>query len=275
MTGRLDLPLEEGLLRLRIGGATDVGAVRRVNEDSMLVHPPTVAVADGMGGHAHGDRASAAAVAALAAALPAGRPPTPEAVLAAVDAAAAAVRGLTAHRPSTIAGTTLAGLSFVETGAGQYRWLAFNVGDSRVYRVGPEGLVQVSVDHSVVQELIDAGRLRPAEAAEHPDRSVVTRALGGSERVAADVWMLPPAPRQRFLVCSDGLTRELADDRITRVLEAPDAARALVRAAVRSGGGDNVTAIVVDSEIIGWGGADVESTADRASGALEDTRPRG
>lgn len=275
MTERLDLPLADGVLRLRIGSATDVGAVRRINEDSVLVHPPTVAVADGMGGHSFGDRASATAVAALASALPSGRPPTPDAIVAAISAANRAVRELTAHHPSAIAGTTLAGLSFVETGAGEYRWFAFNVGDSRVYRVARDGLEQVSVDHSVVQELLDAGRLQPPDVAAHPDRNVVTRALGGSADVAPDVWMLPVAPRERFLVCSDGLTKELPDERIARVLDAPDAARALVRAAVRTGGGDNVTAVVIDSEIIGWSGADVEATADRTVRALEDTRPRG
>lgn len=274
MTERLDVPLAEGVLRLRIGSATDVGAVRRVNEDSVLVHPPTVAVADGMGGHEFGDRASAAAVAELRSVLEAGVPSPPELVIAAVAAANRAVRSLTAGRPNTVAGTTLAGLSFVETGPGDYRWLAFNVGDSRVYRALPAGVEQVSVDHSVVQELLDAGAIQPDEAARHPDRNLVTRALGGADRVDTDVWLLPVARRQRFLVCSDGLTRELADERIARILDAPDAARALVRAAVRTGAGDNVTAVVVDSEIIGWGGADIESTGERSSRALEDTLPR-
>lgn len=274
MSERLDLPLAEGLLRLRITSATDVGTVRRVNEDSVLVHAPTVAVADGMGGHAFGDRASAAAVDTLRRALPSGRPAPPEQVVAAVAEANRAVRAITADRPGAVAGTTLTGLSFVETGAGEYRWLAFNVGDSRLYRAAAGGIEQVSVDHSVVQELLDAGAIRPADAAGHPDRNIVTRALGGADRVDADVWLLPIARRQRFLLCSDGVTRELADERIARILDAPDAARALVRAAVRNGGGDNVTAIVVDSEIIGWNGLDLEATADRSSRLLEDTLPR-
>ncbi len=152
--------------------------------------------------------------------------------------------------PGGTAGTTVAGVAAAPQDGDPY-WLVFNVGDSRVYRLADGALEQVSVDHSVVQELRDAGRLAPHEAERHPERHVITRAVGTGPLPEADFWLLPAGPADRILLCSDGLTQELDDDAIRYLLmEQPDpqsAAEILVRAAVEAGGRDNVTVVVVDA----------------------------
>ena len=132
------------------------------------------------------------------------------------------------------------------------RWLLANLGDSRIYREAAGRLERVSVDHSLVQELVDAGRITPAQAAVHPHRHVVTRALGG-DFADADYFLLPVTAGERLLLCSDGVTEMLDDARVAAVLAgaagaagASAAAEALVAAAVEAGGRDNATAVVVD-----------------------------
>ncbi|MEO7122596.1 MAG: protein phosphatase 2C domain-containing protein, partial [Lacisediminihabitans sp.] len=189
---------------------SDRGAVRKLNEDSYLAAPPLFVVADGMGGHAFGDRASQAAVAAFAGLFDSAAAARPDEVLDAVRRANEAVLALTAgpDLQGQVSGTTLVGVAFVqlEADAGQH-WMAFNVGDSRVYGWDGRALKQLSVDHSVVQEMVDAGEITRAQADHHPLRNVVTRALGADEEVDADVWLLPAAGHQTFLLCSDGLTK--------------------------------------------------------------------
>ncbi len=274
---------------------SDRGSVRPVNEDSFLDRFPVFVVADGMGGHAHGDRASRAAVAAFEAELPAASVPSPESVLAAIRRANADVVALQVPGDSrrVLAGTTLAGLAFVRSETGTLHWMAFNVGDSRVYSWDGRSLVQLSVDHSVVQELLDAGSITRLEALRHPERNVVTRALGAESEVEPDVWLLPFSGHQRFILCSDGLTRELSDDEIARIIvfhdsepeaaaDAPPTTLAarLVGAAVAAGGADNVTVLVVESRATGVESAPGD-TLDRASdrgllgaGVVEETMPR-
>jgi protein phosphatase len=131
-------------------------------------------------------------------------------------------------------------------------WLVLNIGDSRTYRLSRGSFSQVSVDHSAVQELVDAGQITPAQAAVHPRRHVVTRALGTGDETEADFWLLPIEEGDRMLVCSDGLNGELSDDQIAGILGSeadPQAAvDELIQAALRSGGRDNVTAIVIHAE---------------------------
>ncbi|WP_228452421.1 PP2C family protein-serine/threonine phosphatase [Rathayibacter toxicus] len=251
MSPSVELP--QGLLRLSVISSTDVGAVRRVNEDALLVSDAVVAVADGMGGHARGDLASAAAIESLRVNTPEGIGPV-EAVFDLVEAANLAVRGLDAG--GAVCGTTLTGLTLVQPDVeGPTRWALFNVGDSRVYRWDGVNLQQLTVDHSAVQELISAGLLTQELAEAHPDRNIVTRALGADDEVEVDVWTLPILPRASYLLCSDGLTRELNDERIAEFFARRDAgtvpsadlATALVAAAVQAGGHDNVTVIVVDA----------------------------
>ncbi|MWV50328.1 serine/threonine-protein phosphatase [Rathayibacter sp. VKM Ac-2803] len=247
------IELPQGVLRLSVTSSTDVGSVRRVNEDALLADDLLLAVADGMGGHARGDLASATAVDALRANAPTAIGAV-DAVFDLVEAANAAVRGLDVG--GALCGTTLTGLTLVRPEeAGPVRWALFNVGDSRVYRWDGSAMQQLTVDHSAVQELVSAGLLTRELAETHPDRNIVTRALGADDAVETDVWTLPVVPRASYLLCSDGLTRELSDERIAALFERRDAgeiaavdlARTLVREAVDAGGRDNVTVVVVDA----------------------------
>lgn len=235
-------------LRLSAHGVTDIGRRRSVNEDSILCAYPSFLVADGMGGHEAGDRASAAAVAAFAPL--AGRDDVdPEEVVDCVLSAHDAVRGLRsdAQRP---AGTTLSGM-VVTRQAGQAVWTILNVGDSRVYRLAAGTLEQLTVDHSAVQEHREAAAAGQLVSAVPPSKNVITRALG-AEVSAADYWLLPVRTGDRLLVCSDGLTGELSDDDVSAALtlasDASAAAEALVQLAVARGGRDNVSVVVVDVE---------------------------
>ena len=299
MTG-FSVPTEPGEVRLQVASASHVGLVRTVNEDSLLAEPPVFAVADGMGGHAFGDRASATAVLALHEEFDPEQATDAGHLFAAIRRANAAVRELTAWAgggTQLIAGTTLAGVALVveHPGAAPY-WMVFNLGDSRVYRWSRSGsgaLERISVDHSVVQELLDAGLIDEDGARRHPERNVVTRALGAADEVRAEAWLLPATEPQTFLICSDGLTKELDDARIAELLapldpaegldaEGPDAAvDRLLAAALAAGGADNVSVVLVQAEYQGAlsndSGVD-EQTRERGrsvlSPELDDTRPR-
>ncbi len=260
-------------VELHHGAATDVGAVRQGNEDAYLVAPPAFVVADGMGGHEHGEVASGFAVeefrhladreydAASGA----------EAIAATLRAVQQRIAGYdAAHSQGTRrlgAGTTAVAALLVEDD-GVHRWLLANVGDSRAYRFTGGTLHQVSVDHSVVQELIDAGRITVGDAADHPDRHVITRALGGDVSGVADYFLLPLPSAERLLLCSDGVSGMIEDTEIARILsecdDPRDAADRVVAAAVAAGGHDNATAVVVD--VVGLGNdTPYDSDAQRSS----------
>lgn len=264
-----------------VSARTDVGAVRRVNEDSLVARHPLYLVADGMGGHARGDAASQTAAATMARLLPASSTPTPDDVLDAIRSANREVRALSQVGASgeAVAGTTLSGVVAVRIpSTGESGWLVVNVGDSRVYSWDGRALRQLSHDHSAVQDLVDSGMISPAEAAHHPERNVITRALGAADSVEVDTLLVPVIGRQSFLICSDGVTKELPDEQIARILaDSPVGALAdvLVEAAVLAGARDNVTAIVVESVSGDAEQASLE-TADRPGedAFLEDTRPR-
>ncbi|MGN6324790.1 PP2C family protein-serine/threonine phosphatase [Pseudolysinimonas sp.] len=226
---------------------TDTGRKRTANEDSAVVGFPVFAVADGMGGHAAGDRASAIVVERLgrergAAFLDLRR------LERAIVEAAHEIDELGDATPSGM-GTTLTGAALV-VDDGEPVFAVFNIGDSRVYRFEGNELVQLTVDHSVVQELVDAGSISRAEAERHPEANVITRAIGFHDDPDPDVWAVPARPGLRLLMCSDGLTKEVGDDRIRLHLAAGmppgETAAALVDAALAAGGRDNVTVVVVD-----------------------------
>lgn len=270
-------------------GHSDRGAVRRINEDSFVIAPPVFLVADGMGGHAHGDRASQAVASVFAAAFPASVPTEPADVLAAIHLANERVLAL-GDGDLALSGTTLVGLALVQVGPESgCHWMAFNVGDSRIYTWDGRALVQLSVDHSAVQELVDAGLITRREADVHPERNIVTRALGADALVDPDVWLLPAVDHQTFLLCSDGLTKELDDDEIARVIAFHDSEAArhdtehplslperLVNAAIAAGGSDNVTVVIVDADLAPRAHID-DDTSERGGMPrfLEETRPRG
>lgn len=236
-------------LRLSYGWSTDRGLRRELNEDSCIASVPIFAVADGMGGHAAGEVASELCIRALTGLA---GPGADGAGITAASLQRCLVDADSAIREATgaQAGTTVTAAAFVKHLGAPY-WLVMNLGDSRTYRLSKGKLQQVSVDHSEVQELIDAGEITPEQAAVHPRRHVVTRALGAGDGVEADYWLLPAEAGDRILLCSDGLTGELTDGQILQLLDPAahpqEAAEALVQAALDSGGRDNITVIVVDA----------------------------
>lgn len=244
-------------VEIRHGAATDVGRVREVNEDAYLVAPPVFVVADGMGGHEGGDVASAIVVEEFERLAAAGYDPRRgvEAVTATLAACAERIRAYAAtQRQAGVArgrsaGTTAVVALLIERDDGP-AWLLANLGDSRIYRYADRRLAQISIDHSLVQELVDAGQLSAEDAATHPERNVITRALGESTAGQPDFFVLPVAPAERLLLCSDGVSGMVDDEGLEAILAAcpdpADAADQLVRAAVAAGGEDNATAVVVD-----------------------------
>jgi serine/threonine protein phosphatase PrpC len=230
---------------LSYAAVSDIGRRRHANEDSVIVRPPVFAVADGMGGHANGDLASSAVVARLAEL--AGREGVgSELIGASLTQAALDIDGLAEDVPLGV-GTTVTGAVLDVRGPS---FAVFNVGDSRVYRYDASGLSQVTVDHSVVQELVDAGKLSAEDAETHPESNVITRALGFREVPRPDFWTIPLVVGLRLLICSDGLTRELGVGRIRDALAAgtspAETANALLEGALHAGGRDNVTVVIVD-----------------------------
>jgi serine/threonine protein phosphatase PrpC len=241
-------------IRLTVGQGTDRGLRRQLNEDSLLVAPPLFAVADGMGGHEAGEVASRICVETLQAEL-AGT--TVNGIRAADALDIEQLRRLIAAADQRIraaadsrAGTTVSGVALVQV-EGRPHWLVFNVGDSRTYRLSGGRLEQVTRDHSEVQELLDLGRISAQQALVHPRRNVVTRALGTGGDAEPDFWLLPVEPGDRMLICSDGLTSEVSDDHLHTILSAlahpQDVVDSLIQAALRSGGRDNITVVVIDA----------------------------
>lgn len=248
------------------GAATDVGNSRTLNEDSFLASAPVFAVADGMGGHDAGEVASGMAVSAFARLTGADSVSVDDA-RESFEQARRGVDQLSGDREKG-AGTTFAGLLVSDVDGAGY-WLAVNLGDSRIYRLSGNRLDQISVDHSVVQELVDSGRITPEQARRDNRRNVITRAMGAGSVAEADYWMLPAAAGERFLLCSDGLSNDVSEERLREVLrdvpQADQAALMLVHDALAAGGRDNITAVVVDAVAVAGGAHhDVDS----------DTEPR-
>ncbi len=239
--------LPMGGVVLRWGTASDVGRVRDHNEDSLLADGTVFVVADGLGGHAAGEVASRLAVETLAS-LADDPPAGPDDVVAVVEEANRRILASQGGHPERSGmGTTLTGLAV--TAGDDPHWVVVNVGDSRVYRIDGDGLEQVTRDHSEVGELVAAGLLDPADVATHPLRHVITRSLGISREPRPDSWQRPVVAGEWFVVCSDGLTNEVSDDELLRVVrkagEPQAAADALVAAALDAGGRDNVTVLVL------------------------------
>jgi len=230
------------------GSATERGP-RRNNQDALLAEPPVFVVADGMGGHAGGELASAIVVETFRTLVGYGDVP-PSAVSELIGQANETIlRRADADPTLRGMGTTLVTLVMVKDGDADY-WLVANVGDSRLYRFADGELRQLTVDHSFVQELVDSGRIRADEARVHPQRNIVTRVLGSVQPPEAEYWLFAPEPGERYLLCSDGICGELEERDIARLMGGVGdpglAAAALVGEALRAGGTDNATAIVID-----------------------------
>ena len=248
---------------LRSGSATDTGLVRSVNQDLAVETGTLFAVADGMGGHAGGEVAARLAVDTLTVAF--GAKPSGAGLSEAVNEANRVVYEHSLDNSELRGmGTTLTAAALVNEDGRDVIALV-NVGDSRSYRFSDGRLSQITVDHSLAEEMVRSGEISESEAAVHPHRHILTRALGVADDVTVDLWRIQPTRGDRFLLCSDGLTNELDEPQITEVLATvPDpqvAADLLVRAARTHGGSDNITVVVVDvvlDDEPGGGPADAE-----------------
>lgn len=232
---------------MRLGesaGRTDPGRVRRRNEDSFVLDPPLFAVADGMGGAQAGEVASRLTAAAFREFHEADRLPPDERLPAIIQEANRRIYER-ARADSDVSGMGTTVTAALLTGG---RVTLGHVGDSRAYRIRNGELEQLTEDHSLVGDLMRSGRLTPEEADAHPQRSVITRALGTDPEVDVDTLTVEAEPGDLFLLCSDGLTTMVADEDILGILDAAptldDAARTLVKAANTGGGEDNVTIVL-------------------------------
>jgi len=225
----------------RSTGLSHPGRRRRRNEDAWVCHPPLFAVADGMGGARGGEIASRVAATALGESVDG----SGEARVVALIQEANRQVYERAREDSDASGmgTTIT-LALFENGIVSIG----HVGDSRAYLIRDRKVDQLTEDHSLVAELVRSGRLSPEEAEGHPQRSVITRALGTDPDVDVDTFSIEAKPGDLFLICSDGLTSMVADDEILDVVEPhrddlDAAAKELVNAANRSGGDDNITVV--------------------------------
>ena len=226
------------------GARSDVGCVRSHNEDSYLVQSPLFAVCDGMGGHAAGEVASAIAVETISKTAP--RAADPALLGAAVEAANAAVIEAAVNGLGKPGMGCTATVAYVENSTVAIA----HVGDSRAYLLHDGSLIRVTHDHSYVEELVDAGEITADEARVHPNRSVITRALGSDPNMYADHFQIGVETGDRLILCSDGLSSMVPDGEIERIATQSATAQIctdnLVDAALAAGGTDNVTVIVVD-----------------------------
>jgi PPM family protein phosphatase len=235
-------------LALRYAVRSDVGLLREGNEDSAYAGPHLLAVADGMGGYEAGEVASAAVISTVAP-LDRGAMPQSElidALSGAVSTAKLALRKIVEADPAVGSmGTTLTAMLWAGGSAA-----ICHIGDSRAYLLRGGDLYQITRDHTFVQALIDQGRIRPEEAATHPQRSLLLRALDGKSDADPDLSMLAAQEGDRYLICSDGLPVAVSDEMILQALaenaEPTDAVLKLIDLALAGGGPDNITCIVAD-----------------------------
>lgn len=251
------------------GAATHPGNVRELNEDAHLLNPPVFVVADGMGGHRAGNVASRIAVESLCELAD-----STDFSLGAVDAVIerchqriVALDDGTGRAP----GSTLVAAIHTEIEGRRY-WLIVNIGDSRAYLWSNGRLEQLTHDHTVAQELADSGALDEHELSTHPERHVITRALGAEDQAESAYSLVPVIDGSALLLCSDGVTNEVDDRKLEDLLRAGGSAttlaRTIVDSAVWRGGRDNATALVIQverSEIV----ADTISYAEPS----DDTSP--
>jgi PPM family protein phosphatase len=236
-------------LALHYALRSDVGLLREGNEDSAYAGPRLLAIADGMGGHAAGEVASAVAISAIAPLDRRNLISDDDMLNALADAVASArvtLHDMSVSDPAVEGmGTTLTAMLWA--GA---RVAVCHIGDSRAYLLRDGDLYQITRDHTLIQSLVDEGRLSPAAAANHPQRSLIMRALQGSTDADPDLAMHDAVLGDRYLLCSDGLTDVVGDEAVHHILstvpDADDAVSQLIALAIRNGGPDNITCIVAD-----------------------------
>lgn len=229
---------------ISFGSRTDIGYVRDHNEDSLIIIPPLFAVADGMGGHEAGEIASEITVNTLAELAPSHL--DAEGLTAAVEAANYNVM----KAPRQGIGRDGMGTTLTAATLEGERLLIAQVGDSRAYLLHKGHLQQITRDHSLMADLIEAGQITPEEARVHPNRSVITRAIGSDIHMRPDIYELNVDAGDRILLCSDGLSSMISNNAIESIMrrqsDAQHCADELVTAALENGGADNVTVVVAD-----------------------------
>ena len=229
---------------ISFGSRTDIGYVRDHNEDSLIIIPPLFAVADGMGGHEEGEIASEITVNTLAELAPSHL--DAEGLTAAVEAANYNVM----KAPRQGIGRDGMGTTLTAAMLEGERLLIAQVGDSRAYLLHKGHLQQITRDHSLMADLIEAGQITPEEARVHPNRSVITRAIGSDIHMRPDIYELNVDAGDRILLCSDGLSSMISNNAIESIMrrqsDAQHCADELVTAALENGGADNVTVVVAD-----------------------------
>ncbi len=228
-----------------------VGLIRNGNEDGALTHPQLIAVADGMGGHAGGEIASAIALeilarrAAVFTDVEMDKDSADDYFNSTIDEIDSALKVASDDDPALSGlGTTLTALFIRDR-----QVVLLHVGDSRAYRIRGTSIEQLSVDHTVMQELLSSGRITQADVAEHPQRSMLTQALMGSQSLSIGLHVFDLKDGDRFVLCSDGLSGVLTDKEIKSIVKSTplgDAVAALVDATYINGAPDNVTVIVAD-----------------------------
>ncbi|NRQ31572.1 Stp1/IreP family PP2C-type Ser/Thr phosphatase [Nonomuraea sp. NN258] len=234
-------------IALRYAARSDVGLLREGNEDSAYASGRLLAVADGMGGHAHGEVASSVAIAAMASLEEAQQGgDLLNAIEAAVRDANRKLHEMVGRDPSLKGmGTTLTAMLWNGT-----QVALVHVGDSRAYLLRRGELYQITHDHTLVQQLVDDGRITPEEAATHPQRSILLRALDGSGEVDPDLTLREAQIGDRYLLCSDGLSgvvsAETLHATLTNIDDPEEVVRQLIDLANRGGGPDNITCVLAD-----------------------------
>lgn len=237
------------MTRWRYAAATDTGLVRETNQDAIFVDDSLAIVADGMGGHAAGEVASAMTVEAVCEGFL--ESPTVEGLHAAIETANEAVLREARENPDHFGmGTTVIAVGLTRDDSGVRSPTLFHVGDSRAYQLRDGALRQLSDDHSVAEEWVRMGRLTPEEALTHPRRHQLTRAVGVEGSIDIDVMSVNAQIGDRLLLCSDGLSNELPNESIARLASSPvpldDAVSELIDAAKQAGGRDNISVILLE-----------------------------
>ena len=247
-----------------------VGLIRNGNEDGALTHPLLIAVADGMGGHAGGEIASAIALEILARRATVftdaqmDKDSADDYFNSTIDEIDSALKSASDEDPTLSGlGTTLTALFIRDS-----QVVLLHVGDSRAYRIRGAAIEQLSVDHTVMQELLSAGTITQADVAEHPQRSMLTQALMGSQSLSIGLHLFDLKDSDRFILCSDGLSGVLTDSEIKTLVKSQspmDAVAALVDATYINGAPDNVTIVVADIAANSPTGSSIEFFGTAAS----------
>ncbi len=270
------------MTRWRYAAATDIGLVRQTNQDALYADDTLAIIADGMGGHAAGEVAAAISIDLVREGFR--ESPSVEGLVEAIQAANLAVVSDSRANPEHFGmGTTIIAVGLTLDLEGMVSPTLVHVGDSRAYQLRDGALRQLSEDHSVAEEWVRMGRLTTEEAAVHPRRHQLTRAVGVEDTIAIDVASISALAGDRLLICSDGLSNELDNDTLARLASAPNglemAVESLVSEAKVAGGRDNISVILLEFDQVNVATFPIRRTMSTApppvaSKILGSSRPR-